>query len=840
MSRLQLALITFLCTSLLAAETPISEWKISPVYPLPPIAFADSTPKTADLLDQIKIDWLAFNSSNWQTTRQNEVRFRANSQSAYTLAATYVTADGYSRVTFEVKGSRPLVIYGNGKELAKAVTADSGVYTASLELTLDRTRMELVIATASQASDSGEWSFSALIKQDSSTTVAVTSSTSLPFRPAHFERESELEDFNNLRLSPDGKYLAFKRTIREGDENESVSWVEIWDVDQNKPYHTFGRESGPSNLKFSNDGKFLYYLIGKEEGSEIWSFAMSTRAIERLLSTERKLDDYQVTPDGNAIVYSISKEKPENKTGYDLFRELHDRLPDYNDRRELYYADLNSGIARPLTTTGKFEVEKWSISPSGKRVLMVKNMTKTVRPYVTEEFWTLELASGESKKVFERSTIENPQNICWINESLIAYSAGSHDASPNDTVFHNATQLVAYSLNLLTGEHRNLTGEQEFGLNDEGGHQRIFYNPRDKHLYYHVAHGGHVQFAKSAVDGKNVVYRPFKSSYDFADNPSFAANGSRVAYMAADYNSPKAIFVYDFASDRERKFFDPNSAIVEDWQFGTMEEWNFTNRLGIEIDGWIYKPADFSPDKKWPLIVYYYAGVSPRDIRFAYQYQMWAANGYVVYVLNPVGAYGRGQKFADFHAGDWGTEATQDVIEGTEKVLAAHSYLDKENMGAYGGSYGGFITLDLVTKTRMFKTVIDMYGISNITNYFGGGVWGYWYSDIASPGQFPWSDKDVYVDKSPIYSADKIKTPMLILHGGADTNVPWLESDQMFVALKLLGQEVVYARFQGETHNINAQYKNLIEHRQMMVEWFDKYLKNQPAAWQARMDAYGK
>lgn len=840
MSRLLFASLLLFCTSLFAAETPISDWKISPVYPLPPVAFADSAPKTADLLEQIKIDWSAFDATKWQSSKQSELQFRTDADRAYALAATYATADSYTKATLEVKGSRPLVIYGNGKEVAKATTADSGVYTASHELTLDRTRMELVIATTTQASDPGEWKFSATLKQDSTAEPNISSGTSLPFRPAHFERESELEDLGDLRLSPDGKYLAFKRTIREGVENESVSWVEIWDADQNKPYHVFGREGGPSNLKYSSDGKYLYYLINNDEGSEVWAFVISSRATERLLNAIKNLDDYQVTPDGNSIVYSISKEKPENKTGYDLFRELNDRLPDYNERRELYLADLRSGITRPLTTTGKFEVEKWSISPSGKRILMVKNIAKNDRPYVTEEFWTLELLSGESKKVFARSTIEYPQNICWINEELIGYCAGSHDASAADTVYHNATQLVAYTLNLTTGEHHNLTGDQEFGLNDEGDHQRIFYNPRDKQLYYHVARGGHAQFAKSTISGKNIVYRPFKSNFDFTDNPSFAANGSRVAYLAADYNTPKAIYVYDVASNRERKLFDPNAAIVADWQFGTMEEWNFTNRLGIEIDGWIYKPADFTPDKKWPLIVYYYAGVSPRDVRFSYQYQMWVANGYVVYVLNPVGAFGRGQEFADYHAGDWGSEATQDVIEGTEKVLAAHTYLDKDNMGAYGGSYGGFITLDLVTKTNMFKTVVDMYGISNLTNYFGGGVWGYWYSDIASPGKFPWSDKDIYVEKSPIYNADKIKTSMLILHGGADNNVPWLESDQMFVALKLLGQDVVYARYQGETHNINTQYKNLIEHRQMMLEWFDKYLKNQPAAWQSRLDAYGK
>jgi dipeptidyl aminopeptidase/acylaminoacyl peptidase len=134
----------------------------------------------------------------------------------------------------------------------------------------------------------------------------------------------------------------------------------------------------------------------------------------------------------------------------------------------------------------------------------------------------------------------------------------------------------------------------------------------------------------------------------------------------------------------------------------------------------------------------------------------------------------------------------------------------------------------------MFTALIDMYGISNIASYFGGGTWGYWYGDLALPGSLPWKDKDIFVEKSPLYHADKIKTPMLILHGAADNNVPPTESDQMFVALKILGQDVAYVRFEGEHHNIVDKFDNLIAHREMMLEWFDKYLKGEPEGWEKR------
>lgn len=819
-----------------ASEIPIAEWKTTPVTPIPPVVFGDSAVKTADLLDQVKLDWdeLDLFNPNLKPFRNAELTFETKAERAYGLGATSLTSEGYTKATLEVTGSRPLIVFGNGKELAKAITADSGKYKAKSEITLDRTRFDILVATVSQQSDSGKWSVSAVAKQDSASKQVITTGATQLERPAHFKYDAEIEDYSSLVLSPDGKLLVLKRTIREGEEHKSKSWYEIWDTDQGKLYHSFS-QNGVSDFDFTDDGKFLHYKLNTDDGREIWQFSPLTRESARLMKAVKDLEGFKVLPGGTTIVYAVSKEKPENKTGYDLFRGMEDRPTGYNNRRELFIADIKSGITRQLTKAGEFEIEKWSMSPSGNKVLIVRNIPKLTRPYMTQEFWTCELATGATNKILTRNLLEYPQNITWIDENFIAYCAGSHDASPEDTVYHNVNQLCLYTLNLKSGEHKNLTADQDFSINDEGGHKRILFSPRDRNLYAHVTYRGEQHFAKISLDGKTIKYRPIASKFDFTDSPAFSDNGTRVAYLASDYDTPRGIYTNSLTAPSERKLIDTNSEVVADWELGTMERWNFTNRLGIDIDGWLYKPADFIADKKWPLIVYYYAGVSPRDERFSIQNQLWMANGYVVYVLNTVGCVGRGQEFADFHAGDWGTEATQDVIEGTEKLLSAHPYLDRERMGCFGGSYGGFITLDLLTKTNMFKVAIDMYGISNITNYFGGGTWGYWYSDLASPGQFPWSDKDVYVDKSPIYSADKIKTPLLILHGGSDNNVPWLESDQMFVALKLLGQDVVYARFQNETHNINSKYENLILHRQMMLEWFDKYLKDQPESWEARM-----
>ncbi|MBK6764925.1 MAG: S9 family peptidase [bacterium] len=843
MRRLLLASLIAYSALLYAAETPVRSWQTLQL-PLTPLAFADSSQKTADLLDQLTFAWDELGVWQEQADVADGETVRFDEQlpgvgRAVGLAATFVTADQYAKATVHVTGTRPLKLFANGKELAKAAAKDSAGYTAKAELTLDRSRTELLIVTVAQESDSGHWEISAKVSQDSTSTAVIRADAKLKDRTARFEYDAKLHDFPVLVMSPNGKLLAVKRVIREGDEYEKRESHEIYELDGLKLVHST-KLSGVANIQFSPDSKRLYYKLSTDNGQELWEQTLATKETRRLLKAVKDMEGYDVLPDGTGVVYAVAKEKPENKTGYDLFRELDDRPTGYNDRRELFLFDTYTGVTRQLSKAGDFDLATWSLSPSGERLLLIRNLPKDTRPYVTQEFWTYVLASGELTRISTRNLLRYPQDITWLDEYRVAYTSGSHDAAPEDTVYHNVSQLVLNVLDLRTGVTRNLTADARFSLNDEEKHSRLHFEPASQSFLVHVSNGGEQQFARVALEGSKITYRPLNIRWDFTDFPAMAQNGSRIAYQAADFDSPKAIYVYDVAARTERLLLDPNREVVAEWEMGTMEEWSFTNRLGYEIEGWVYKPADFTPDKQWPVIVYYYAGVSPRDVRFSIQYQMWLANGYVMYVLNPVGSAAYGQEFADVHAGDWGTEATQDVIEGTEKVLAAHPWMDKSKVGCYGGSYGGFVTLDLLTKSKQFACAVDMYGISNIANYFGGGAWGVWYSDIASPGQFPWNNRDLFVNNSPVFNADKISTPTLILHGGADVNVPWLESDQMFVALKLLGQDVVYARFQGETHNINTKYKNLLEHRQMMLEWFDKYLKNQPDAWDVRLESYGK
>ena len=162
--------------------------------------------------------------------------------------------------------------------------------------------------------------------------------------------------------------------------------------------------------------------------------------------------------------------------------------------------------------------------------------------------------------------------------------------------------------------------------------------------------------------------------------------------------------------------------------------------------------------------------------------------------------------------------------------LADHPSADAENVGCIGASYGGFTTMMLQTRTDIFKTAISHAGISDISSYWGEGYWGYSYSSGATKNSYPWNRRDIYVENSPLFHADKFQNSILLLHGTADTNVPVGESLQFYAALKILGKDVEMVLVDGENHHI-LDYSKRIKWHNTIMAWFDKKLKNQPEHW---------
>jgi dipeptidyl aminopeptidase/acylaminoacyl peptidase len=247
---------------------------------------------------------------------------------------------------------------------------------------------------------------------------------------------------------------------------------------------------------------------------------------------------------------------------------------------------------------------------------------------------------------------------------------------------------------------------------------------------------------------------------------------------------------------------------------------------------WLYLPPATSADT-CRLVVHVYGGATPLTLAYDETQQALVACGYAVLVVNPSGCAGYGREVADRHVDDWGDHAIAEVIATTDQVLARHPRLCDQRVGLYGGSYGGFVAMRIVAHTDAFAAVVSLAGISNVASYWAGSRTGFEYGAISGGRTRPWSHPQLYLERSPLFAADDITTPLLLLHGECDGVVPVEESRQMLVALATLDRPVAMVTMADEDHAMRSRPSSRLIHQRYLMAWFDRFLRDDDRSWTA-------
>ena len=631
---------------------------------------------------------------------------------------------------------------------------------------------------------------------------------------------------NSSALSANGQFalISYSQTLPPSDKTEY--WKEIQSIKNGKIIHTF-RGSSLSQIKWLPIGNRLSYCKNYNGKTSIFIFDLGQGQEKEITSGISNFENYSWTPDAKNIIYSIAKDHSK-EWKIRKIQGMEDRLPGFRYRSFLYQLNIKSGVKQRLTY-GSLSTQLNDISSDSKYILFSQSRPDyTEYPYSKQNLYQMNLETFKIDTIWKDKLFGGYAQYSPDNSKILVAAGPSCFGKLGENIgkqkMANNYDGQLYILDL------NTKAVDPISYNFDPAIGSSVWNKKDGHIYFNANDKDYVRLFKYDLSSK--TFTKLDISDDVVKKFNISSDGSTVSYIACSISSPNQAYIYDLNKNESIGISNPEKEKFSKVKFGKNEDWNFTKKDGKTIIGRVYYPPNFDANKKYPMIVNYYAGTVPVERSFGGRYplNLYAAMGYVVYLLQPSGATGFGQEFSAEHQNNWGISTADEIIEGTKKFVASHSFVNADKIGCIGASYGGFMTELLQTRTDIFAAAIAHAGISDITSYWGEGYWGYTYSINASGKSFPWSHRKLYVDQSPLFSADKITTPMLLIHGSVDTNVPLGESIQMYQALKLLGKEVDFIQVKNQNHHI-VNYTQRILWNNTIFAYFAKYLKDKDQWW---------
>lgn len=752
-------------------------------------------------------------------------------QDALHLASFCVSNTQRTKATIAVEGLEQYRLFVDGEQVA--VNGDKA------ETILTPSQHTVVIKYLTRKNASAD-------KKSIKLTVTAANGAPLSVGDAAAKRAYNIYDvicapnYPSVSISPNGKFIVVWKTwVDRKGNNHSIS--ELRNYQTNRVMATF-----EESVKWMPASNKLYFtqkasdssIAGEEkQDGTLQLITINPLTMEReVLASHLPEGWFQFTPDEKTLIYTLTTEgRKKDPQVYDV-KEPEDRQPGWRERSNLAKYDLASGILQPLTF-GYHNIYLMDISADSHYLLIGKEEERlTKRPTTLTSFYRLDLGSMNASSattpkvetLIEKGEFLNSAQFSPDGKSILvsaspeAFNGIGKNVEEGQTPSMIDTQL--YLMTLSDKKVRPLT--RDFNPNV----QSVDWSKADGNIYFTAEDKDCVHLFQ--LNPKSGKFTLLKTPEEYIKSFSLASSAAEMAFSGQSASNADRLYKMNTKALKSQLVDDLSARELKDVELGECKAWNFVNSRGDTLCCRYYLPPHFDAAKKYPMIVNYYGGCSPTSRMFQsrYPHHVYAAMGYVVLVVNPSGATGFGQKFSARHVDTAGEGVAEDIISSTQAFCDEHAFVNRKKIGCIGASYGGFMTQYLQTKTDLFAAAISHAGISDHTSYWGEGYWGYSYSEVSMANEYPWTNKHLFVDQSPLYNADKIHTPLLFVHGTADNNVPVGESIQLYTALKLLGRPTAMVLVDGQDHHI-IDYEKRLKWQNTIFAWFAKWLQDDASWW---------
>ncbi|MBN1939179.1 MAG: prolyl oligopeptidase family serine peptidase [Candidatus Aminicenantes bacterium] len=665
----------------------------------------------------------------------------------------------------------------------------------------------------------------------------------------------------------DSSRAAFLAAVKKDKEDFGRSTLALWDGDTRKPAEAARMEAASgwtiplsSSLSWSDDGKRLFVGLRPDEGEptavgsadkpdekpvDLFDFGsiLEKREVDvwhwndpRINSQQKKqwnrtknqtytavyhfdkkrlvplaspeMDGLQI-PDNPRVAIGTDGRAYEKEITWD---------GEYND---VYIVDLQTGARKQvLSHFGNRPI----LSPGGRFIAFFEN----------KHWFLLDVDKGGVRNLtkdmpvaFYREEDDHPAPPPAAGAPLWLEDDAAVLLNDNYDVWMFATDpRGGVPVNVTAGEgrkeNRSFTvlrpdPEKKFFRKGERLLLASYHNREKNHGFY------------EATLGAPGVRRLLEDKKKFAFRAA-AKDAGTLLYTREDYNEFPDLWVADPAFDSPRKISGANPQISE-FAWGKAELVDWTSADGVPLQGVLIRPEGDEPGKRYPVFVYYYELSSQRLYEFNQVvvnhrpcFPVWAGHGYAVFLPD-----------VKFEVGRPGMSAVKCLVPGVQKLVDM-GVADPNAIGLHGHSWSGYETAYVVTQTDIFAAACAGAPVGNMTSAYNGIRWE---SGLARQFQYEqsqsrigaslWERRDLYIENSPVFYADRVRTPLLLMHGDEDGAVPWYQSIELYLALRRLGRDCIFLQYRGEPHH-PQKYPNKLDYSIKLMEYFDHYLKGAPAA----------
>ena len=652
-------------------------------------------------------------------------------------------------------------------------------------------------------------------------------------------RTYTIEDLLKVRrvadpqVSPDGTRVAFTIGDVNYDANRVVNQIYVVSIDGGNPKQLTNGQSSSSAPRWSPDGKKIAFTTG----GQVWTMdsdgdhkdqvtKISTGAAAPVWSPDSKWIAFTSDVYPDCADDDCNKKRDETNEASKVKAHITTRLlfrhwDEWRDvkRTHVFVVSSKGGTARDITQ-GDFDSPPYAaasgvdfaFSPDSTELAYLRNPDKVEATSTNSDIYVVSLNGGSAKN---------------ITQSNHGYDVGPIYSADGRFIVYRSQATAGFEADrwrLMVYNRGNGTSTEITRGFDQQVDEAVL--SKDGNVYFTAGERGKSPVFRVPLTGgtvQKVVPNVFASSL------RVTADGKRLVFAGSSLASPAEIYAVNVDGSSLNPLTSVNAQLMSQANLTKAEEIEWTGALGKKIHGFIVKPNNFDPSRKYPLVVLIHGGPQGAwSDNWGYRWnpQVFANAGYVVFTPNPRGSTGYGQQFVNEISGDWGGKAYVDIMNGVADVLRRSPFIDRNQIGAAGASYGGYMINWIEGHNNdprfRFKVLVCHDGVFNLTSMYGATE-ELWFPEWEFKGT-PWSNPAMYSRWSPHNFINNFNTPILIIHGELDFRVPFGDGLQLYTAVQRKGIDSKFLSFPDEGHWVlKPQNSNLWYHT--VLDWLDKYLR---------------